>query len=196
MSKIKKESAVYFKSLTLKNVRCFSESQTLDLNHPDGKSAQWTLILGNNGVGKTTLLQCLAWMIPVPKVSSSSRGHISTEKNDGNKIVGIIPSLSDAENTDFESLLRAAQKSDSSVTAEITAQFSQGILLQKIKTTPSISEVFTKTIFTGDSDRKLTSETPSGSATSEVGTSTVVASPLVVVYGANRRQGISYLDKN
>ena len=37
----------------------------LDLTDVDGRPARWTLILGDNGVGKTTLLQCLAWMQPV-----------------------------------------------------------------------------------------------------------------------------------
>ena len=54
----------YFKSLTLKDVRCFGGEQTLDLCNPEGHPAKWTIILGENGVGKTTLLQCLDRMSP------------------------------------------------------------------------------------------------------------------------------------
>ena len=50
----------YFLSLTLENVRCFGPEQTLDLSDGDGNWAQWTVILGDNGTGKTTLLQSLS----------------------------------------------------------------------------------------------------------------------------------------
>jgi ABC-type molybdenum transport system ATPase subunit/photorepair protein PhrA len=50
----------YFLSLTLENVRCFGPKQTLNLATKDGKPAPWTIILGVNGTGKTTLLQSLA----------------------------------------------------------------------------------------------------------------------------------------
>lgn len=50
----------YFLSLTLENVRCFGPKQTLDLSDGKGKPARWTIILGLNGTGKTTLLQSLA----------------------------------------------------------------------------------------------------------------------------------------
>ena len=59
-----KPPPVYFNVLELENVRCFGESQFLSLVDNEGKPVQWTLILGDNGVGKTTLLQCLAWMRP------------------------------------------------------------------------------------------------------------------------------------
>lgn len=49
----------YFTSLSLENVRCFAERQTLDLSEADGSPAKWTILLGNNGTGKTTVLQCL-----------------------------------------------------------------------------------------------------------------------------------------
>lgn len=52
--------AVYFLSLTLENVRCFGPKQTLRLTHAQGGPARWTVILGNNGMGKTTLLQVLS----------------------------------------------------------------------------------------------------------------------------------------
>src|SRR5207247_2318247 len=51
--------ASYFLSLSLENVRCFGPKQTLDLSDGKGKPARWTIILGINGTGKTTLLQSL-----------------------------------------------------------------------------------------------------------------------------------------
>ena len=62
----RRQPAVYFSSLELANVRCFGKRQVLELTDDEGRPAQWTLLLGDNGVGKTTLLQCLAWMRPVP----------------------------------------------------------------------------------------------------------------------------------
>jgi hypothetical protein len=50
----------YFTSLSLENVRCFREKQTLDLSDGKGGPARWTILLGNNGTGKTTVLQALA----------------------------------------------------------------------------------------------------------------------------------------
>ncbi|MEK8016803.1 MAG: AAA family ATPase [Candidatus Parabeggiatoa sp.] len=57
---IENEAPVYFLDLTVENVRCFGDRQTLDLSDGKGKPARWTIILGDNGVGKTTLLKCLA----------------------------------------------------------------------------------------------------------------------------------------
>jgi energy-coupling factor transporter ATP-binding protein EcfA2 len=57
--------APYFYSLTLENIRCFAGEQTLDLSDRNGNAARWTVILGENGTGKTTLLQALAMMEPV-----------------------------------------------------------------------------------------------------------------------------------
>jgi hypothetical protein len=51
--------AAYFLSLSLENVRCFREKQTLDLSDGKGGPARWTILLGNNGTGKTTVLQLL-----------------------------------------------------------------------------------------------------------------------------------------
>ena len=58
--------AVYFTELRLRNVRCFGDAeQTLRLGLPktdaDGtRHAGWTVLLGENGRGKTTVLECLA----------------------------------------------------------------------------------------------------------------------------------------
>ncbi len=54
----------YFLSLTVENFRCFGPAQTLDLSRGENRPAPWTIILGENGVGKTTLLQCLAALQP------------------------------------------------------------------------------------------------------------------------------------
>ena len=52
-------SSAYFTSLTVENLRCFGSKQTLALTDDDGRPARWTIVLGENGLGKTTLLQLL-----------------------------------------------------------------------------------------------------------------------------------------
>lgn len=54
----------YFGSLTITDVKCFKGEQTIDLSDGNGKPAMWTVILGNNNTGKTTLLRCLAELEP------------------------------------------------------------------------------------------------------------------------------------
>ncbi|HEX4416876.1 MAG TPA: AAA family ATPase [Kofleriaceae bacterium] len=62
--------AVYFTRLSLAEVRCFGPEQYLNLT--DGnRPAKWTVVLGENGVGKTTLLQCLWAMAPQPYPDNS-----------------------------------------------------------------------------------------------------------------------------
>jgi ABC-type cobalamin/Fe3+-siderophores transport system ATPase subunit len=73
------QSAYYFNSLTVENVRAFGSEQRLDLSDKAGNPASWTLLLGENGVGKTTLLQCLARMFPFPAFKKGEKE--KTRKN-------------------------------------------------------------------------------------------------------------------
>lgn len=58
-------SSAYLLDLSIQNVRCFGpEEQVLRLSDDEGRPAPWTVILGDNGVGKTTLLQCLVALEP------------------------------------------------------------------------------------------------------------------------------------
>ncbi len=51
---------VYLADVSIAHVRCFGPEQRLSLVDENGKIARWTVILGENGVGKTTLLQMMA----------------------------------------------------------------------------------------------------------------------------------------
>ncbi|GIZ08065.1 AAA family ATPase [Flavobacterium sp. UMI-01] len=55
----------YFYSLELEGINCFKDNQTLDLSDEQGNYSPWTIILGDNGTGKTTLLRVLDRMQPV-----------------------------------------------------------------------------------------------------------------------------------
>ena len=106
-----KHQPIYFTSLELENVRCFGERQILDLTDDEGRLTQWTLLLGDNGVGKTTLLRCLAWMRPVPDPLPDNQDAIE-------------PALDSEENEVWKSLLRT--KSEVQLELDLKATFSIG----------------------------------------------------------------------
>ncbi len=62
---IKNAPAAYFKNLTLENIKCFKGKHTIDLSDGHGKPANWTVILGNNNTGKTTILKALVGLSAV-----------------------------------------------------------------------------------------------------------------------------------
>jgi hypothetical protein len=76
-------SPAYFTSLGLENVRCFREKQTLDLSDGKGGPARWTILLGENGTGKTTVLQAVVAML-----WSCRRPTVDLGKQSGNSEVG------------------------------------------------------------------------------------------------------------
>jgi predicted ATP-binding protein involved in virulence len=61
-------SAAYFKSLTMENVKCFKGEHTIDLSNKKSGYAHWTVILGNNNTGKTTILKSIASLESIPLV--------------------------------------------------------------------------------------------------------------------------------
>src|SRR5688572_15855618 len=57
----------YFLELTVENVRCFGKKQTIKLSDAKGKPYHWTILMGDNGVGKTSLLKSFVSIAPSPK---------------------------------------------------------------------------------------------------------------------------------
>jgi predicted ATP-binding protein involved in virulence len=98
MSINNKVPSLYIKSLQLRNIRTFGENVELKLEKPDGTLPQWTLMLGDNGIGKSTLLHCIAWMKP----------NLSDPEGPGEEILvdNIQPNISNEENETIVSLVR------------------------------------------------------------------------------------------
>lgn len=167
---------IYYSSLELENVRCFGEHQTLELTDEKGRPAQWTLLLGDNGVGKTTLLQCLAWMRPVPA-------------GDENNDEPIEPALAGEENRVFNSLLRAEGevRLDLKATLLINQELGQAKKGRPQKITTGISML-------GKEQRLESSDLTSNTTPRRFDTLTLLDMP-IFAYGADRRMGRSNLEK-
>ncbi|KIQ20170.1 hypothetical protein RT99_13920 [Flavobacterium sp. MEB061] len=88
---------IYIKSLNLKNVRRFEEVN-INFLKEDGVLPQWTLILGDNGIGKTTLLQSIGWMKPLVHNARDSEGETLKKEN-------IEPSINNETNETLEELV-------------------------------------------------------------------------------------------
>ena len=175
---------IYFSSLELENVRCFGERQVLKLVDDQGRPAQWTLLLGDNGVGKTTLLQCLAWMRPVP---------LGTETED--EPSNIQPALTDEENETLASLLRAGNE----VTLDLKATLSVSRNFTNAGEEQTISETVSRNVVTGirmrgKDGRLQTHELTENRIEGEQYDPNFIEPPLFA-YGAARYMGMSNLDK-
>jgi predicted ATP-binding protein involved in virulence len=115
----------YFLSIELENVLCFKTRQKLILSDTRGFPAQWTIILGNNGVGKTTLLRSLAGMEPSPK---------NVEDHNSKEITTAVPWLFSARKKDWEKIASYSHPSPS----KINASFAYGSLLNDLQNASSI----------------------------------------------------------
>ena len=106
----------YFLDFSLENVRCFGKKQTLRLSDEKGKPYHWTIIMGDNGVGKSTLLKGLVSLAPSPKNIYGDRQKIRLypglfdwrEVWNSSRFDGKLPSRMEARTTgayDFKKLL-------------------------------------------------------------------------------------------
>jgi len=102
--------AMHFRSLHLENVRAFASSQSLQLVDEDGAVSRWNLILGENGVGKTTLMQALAVMRPIPAFEKESSDETYADAG--------IPTMSRAELSAHENdeIMRFIRRGETGIT--------------------------------------------------------------------------------
>jgi len=165
---------VYFTSLVLENVRAYGDRQKLSLTTSDGSTnpAQWTLIIGENGVGKTTLLQCLAKMRPVPNWRNKQ------DKSSDEMTDCVTPAFQDElENEPFDALVRTGEN----VHLKLEATLSVGVPLDKTDSGSS-SSIFTR----------LMVERKGGEVEAVDSDGTDLhdfKEPLVIGYGASRHMG-------
>ena len=174
--------AIYFNSIELENVRCFGQRQRLDLSDESGKPVQWTLILGDNGVGKTTLLQCLAWMRPVLtplKINYEENGVPYELVPD----LFIEPALSGEDNSTLDSLVRIGGDVSVSIKAELSVGEKFG---EEGTESVDIPDVITVAKMKGRNGR-LEANTPVIGSPPEDEDS--IANLAMFAYGAARRPG-------
>lgn len=138
-ARINAPDAMHLLSLSVENVRAFAERQELRFRDGDGRPNRWCLILGENGVGKTTLLQTLAVMRPIPGFAEETVGRpkrrrrIRRRGRSGRSDVSqpfqsssggdvgtpdtALPALSLSENDEMRRFARSATDTTMSVTA-------------------------------------------------------------------------------
>ena len=118
---------IYFQSIQVENVKTFTEPATLQLLNSDSVLPQWTLILGDNGIGKSTLLQLIAWLKP-------TLSNITKPNNDKTKPAETDTSseleITNEENNDV--LARLVHRgTNTSKIAKVEACFIAGQMLDK-----------------------------------------------------------------
>ena len=176
---------IYFKSLELENVRCFAQRQRLDLTDEHGKPVQWILILGDNGVGKTTLLQCLAWMRPVLSVQ-----YLTSDDNIVTDIFSPELALNNEENETWDSLIRIGAE----VSVNLKATFSVGQDLGNGKFESCNETVMTEVSMTGVNGRLHDSDSRVRCLPESLEVEVLSDLPMFA-YGAARRSGTLKVDR-
>lgn len=196
MSRKQTTIATYFKSVELQNVRCFGTKRKLDLTDEEGRLKQWTLILGDNGVGKTTLLQSLVWSRPVliKKSESESESDEAVEQSPGpsdyyaalNK--GVLgAALEEEDNDTLESLLRIGAIPEFLITAKVC----QGANLT-FDSVPNSKEICTE-VTASFTEKRLLSRVEQKKIYISTELENEFWELFVVAYGANRQMGFQNL---
>ena len=182
MKKKLERPAMYFSSLEIENVKSFEQKQILDLKNSDGSISPWTLILGDNGVGKTTLLHCLAWMIPVEAPPLKKETDDLNEEMDKDRIgVHVKAYMDDLDEENFEHLLRIGEDVETRISVTLTNGIKLGEKPTK-ESTVSVAMEFEKI------NGKLEVITP------EYGELSAFNTPNIFAYGANRHVAYKNID--
>ena len=169
--------AIYFTKLEIENVRTFGRRQELSLVDSEGRLARWTLIVGENGVGKTTLLQCLARMRPV-----FTRPPDCGDK--GNPPDPVQPELArEKYNTVLNSLVRSGADVSASLSASLTDEVSLGEAAEG-KLGNMFTSVHMKRTKGELTKFKSAGRSPDG-----------LEDPLVLAYGAGRHPNTAGFDR-
>ena len=183
--------AAFLTQLSLRNVKSFQGEHMLDLTDDDGRPARWTLILGDNGVGKTTLLECLAHLAPV------FNSNDQTGSEDPPQF--IEPRVAAAENSVIENLGRIGD-----IEVRVEATFAVDSRLDGgVASNEAVETWMTFSQKNGESENIKTSAWPpeldkegkiKGIARSRWKSFSKFQEPFILAYGAGRHMGIGNLD--
>ena len=176
--------AAFVTQLALKNVKSFSGSQILDLTDEEGRPARWTLIMGDNGVGKTTLLECLAHL--TPQFNSVDK------RPSEDPTIFVEPRVAAEENDLMDNLGR-----NGDIDFNIQATFAVDSRLNTGKATNETVE--TSLTFTRHDGKIDNIETSSWGKKRKIVESkwkefSKFDTPLILAYGAGRYMGVGNLD--
>jgi energy-coupling factor transporter ATP-binding protein EcfA2 len=167
----RRRKSIYYVGLKIENARCFTETQDLRLVDSNGCPARWTLLVGENGVGKTTLLQCLSWMRPTPRYLPGTEA----------KRIGIQPLLHDQSPPCMARLLR-----DGARHTALRAEMVEGPDLASCRSSNACVrtgiEVYAE-------DNKFAGAQPT------LNEPATTVEPFVITYSANRYMGHKNADK-
>jgi energy-coupling factor transporter ATP-binding protein EcfA2 len=176
---------VYLTELALKNIKSFAGEQSLYLTTDRGAPARWTLLIGENGVGKTTLLECLARLTPVFNSGDASGA-------DDPRLF-IEPEIAHEENSVIYALGRVGDNA-----CEMQATFSVDSILDREAGAETVVPSLSFTLQAGKSDDIAPSRWPEAEddavPESEWGAFSRFEEPLVLAYGAGRHMGVGNLD--
>ena len=169
--------ATYLTKLVVQNAKSFKGRHELDLCGPDGQPSRWTLILGENGVGKTTLLQCIAATAPHKNAESKSGG-TEAKKEFVLEAIGVID----------DSVVKLLARDSNSEFAILSTYAMNTHLAGQPNVRPNVKP---ETFNVGIKFSSARKREPFKAINAEYA---VGAEPLVLSYGAGRKMGTGNLD--
>lgn len=181
----RRRRATFVTQLDLLDVKSFAGEQYLDLTDENGNPARWTLLLGNNGVGKTTLLECLTQLSP----------HFNSDTGAGEKdpLVYLEPRIAFASNDAIFSLRR-----NDAPACMMQATFVANSILDHATGPEELETSISFKYENGKNERVQSSRwAPGGKEElleSEWDKQSKLQPPLVLTYGAGRHMGIGNFD--
>lgn len=169
---------MYFTFIEVENIKCFGERQVLNLSDAKGCPSQWTIILGDNGIGKTTLLQSLIWMrtVEAPSTNKSKT-----------KLIEHKPIMDDLEDN---SLIFDLIRQGAHVKSKILAEYTINSGFNSSKNSKSgKNKLRVGMSLEGEAKRLKTVEPITGKHTSFI-------EPLLFAYSASRHMVSQNIDKS